>query len=105
MPEIDIKFIVDAKEIPVHCCVLAALSPNYEAQFYGVMAEKDIITVKDVFKEFLQFFYMNEVPLTLDNIEDVLNLATQSLVDELVTVVDVDQLGWCYQLSRHCADK
>ena len=107
----DIKFIVDSEEIYAHRCVLAALSPRYEAQFYGDLAEKDSIEVEEIssaaFKEFLQFFYTNEVTLTLENIEDVINLAKQSLVDELViecinflmTVIGIDKLLWCHQLA------
>lgn len=107
----DIKFIVEEQEIHAHRCILAALSPRYKAQFYGAMAEKDVIRVNDVpaaaFDEFLQFFYMDEVKLTLENIEDVLDLASQSLVDELVAEcanflqdsIGLDKLLWCYRLA------
>lgn len=106
----DIKFIVDGEVIPAHGCVLAALSPKYETQFYGGRLEKYTINVEDVssgaFNEFLQFFYMDEVTLTLANIEDVVNLAKQSLVDELVAecinylidLVGSDKVVWCYRL-------
>lgn len=109
----DVNFIVESEVIPAHRCILAALSPKYKAQFYGALAEKDVIKVADIspaaFKEFLQFFYMDEVMLTLENIEDVLNLAKQSLVDNLVTectnflveVIGMDRLLWCYQLALH----
>lgn len=107
----DTNFVVDGEEIRAHRCVLAALSPRYEAQFYGAMAQEDTITVDDVspaaFQEFLQFFYLDEVTLTLDNIEDVLNLAKQSLVDELVSectnflldVVGMDKLIWFFRFA------
>lgn len=107
----DIKFVIGSKEIPAHRCVLAALSPKYKTQFYGSMPEKDDINVVGAsaaaFKEFLQFFYTDEVTLTIENIEDVLNLAKQSLVDDLVDectqflikMVGMDKLVWCYQLA------
>lgn len=107
----DIKFIIDAHEIQAHRCLLAALSPRYKTQFYGAMAEKDVINVNGVsaaaFDEFLQFFYMDEVNLTIENIEHVLDLAKQSLVDELVTecidflleAIGLDKLLWGYRLA------
>lgn len=107
----DIKFIVGSEQIPAHRSVLAALSPKYKAQFYGAMAEVNTVNVEDVsaaaLEEFLQFFYTDEVKLTIDNIEDVLNLAQQSLVDHLVeecmqflmNMVGLDKLIWCYRLA------
>lgn len=107
----DIKFIIDAQEIHAHRCLLAALSPRYKAQFYGAMAEKGVINVSGVsaaaFDEFLQFFYMDAVKLTIENIENVLDLAKQSLVDELVTecidflldAIGLDKLLWGYRLA------
>lgn len=107
----DIKFVVDAHEIDAHRCLLAALSPKYKAQFYGAMPEKERINVTGVsaaaFDEFLQFFYMDEVKLTIANIEDVLSLAQQSLVDEFVfqcihfltDAIGMDKLLWGYRLA------
>lgn len=119
----DIIFVIESEQIPAHRCVLAALSPRYKAQFCGAMVKKDVINVKDVssaaFKEFLQFFYKNKVILTIKNIEDVLNLAKQSLVDELVdectyflldlvrkdnllqtSAIQMENLVWFYQLAH-----
>lgn len=108
----NIKFIVDGEVIPAHRCILAALSPMFETQFYGGRSVlKDAMNIEDVssdaFNEFLQFFYMDEVTLTLENIEDILNLAKQSLVDELVAecvnylidLVGSDKVVWCYRLA------
>ncbi|XP_031633846.1 uncharacterized protein LOC116347411 isoform X1 [Contarinia nasturtii] len=84
----DIIFIVHSKKIYAHRCVLAALSPKYETQFYGSLPDKDVITVDGVssaaFEEFLQFFYLDELTMSIENIGDVLYLAQQSLVDDLV---------------------
>lgn len=71
--------------------MLAALSPKFKAQLCDAIAEMDTINVKDVsasaFNDFVQFFYKHEISLTADNTEDVLNLAKQSLVDELVECI------------------
>lgn len=84
----DIKFLVKGEVIWAHKCILSALSPKYEAQFYGVFDDKssESIEVKDVsaacFKEFLQLFYLDQIELTHKNIAGVLTLATASLVDD-----------------------
>ncbi|XP_055303268.1 BTB/POZ domain-containing protein 6-B-like [Sitodiplosis mosellana] len=119
----DVTFIVESELIRAHRCVLATHSPKYKAQFYGAHPDKIQISVDVVsavaFKEFLQFFYFDEIALTVENIEAVLNLAKQSLVDTFVTecinflieVVTVDNLCWAYhiaifhdikQLKDHC---
>lgn len=106
----DVIFMVDSEKIRAHQCVLSAFSPKYEAQFYGIHPEMEIL-VDDVtsgaFKEFLQFFYLEEVILKTENIEAVLNLAKQSLVDDfvgecirfLVDSMTVENLCWCYRLA------
>lgn len=119
----DIKFLIDSAVIPAHRNIMAAISPKYKTQFYGHMAEKNVIHVNGVtaaaFQEFLQFFYTDKVALTMENIEDVLSLCKQSLVDDLVNEcsnflideVRLVQLLWCYelagqygldQLKKHC---
>ncbi|KAG4078569.1 hypothetical protein HA402_002683 [Bradysia odoriphaga] len=84
----DVTFIVESKKIRAHKCVLAAISPKYHAQFYGLQRDEGEIIVQDVttveFEEFLRFFYLDEINLTADNVEGVLNLVKQSLVDEFV---------------------
>ncbi|XP_055303200.1 uncharacterized protein LOC129568895 [Sitodiplosis mosellana] len=88
----DIKFKVGHEEIWAHKCVLAALSPKYETQFYGAGEFDDknsnMIEVKEVtaaaFTEFLQFFYLKHFQLTHENIEHVFTLAEASLVEEFV---------------------
>lgn len=107
----DVTFIVDSEKIHAHRCVLAALSPKYKAQFYGPNRDAGDIEMKDItaaaFNEFLQFFYLDEVILTVENIESTLNLAQQSLVDEfieeciafLMETVAVDNLCSVYRLA------
>lgn len=86
----DIKFKIGNVEIPAHKCVLAAFSPKYQRQFYGDFDDKncDCIELKEpnvsasAFNEYLQFFYLNHVELTHENVADVLFLTKESLVDE-----------------------
>lgn len=85
----DIRFVVRSEEIMAHRCVLAAISPKYMAQFYGLMPDSGNINVNDAsaapFNEFLKFFYAKNIQLTDKNIDDVLQLAKQSPIDDLVT--------------------
>lgn len=84
----DIKFNIDGEIIPAHRCVLAALSLEHEEKFYGLEPHK-VFNLTNVsaaaFKEFLQFYYLQKVVLTTENVETVLNLAKQSLVENFVT--------------------
>lgn len=84
----DITFLVDSQRIRAHRWVLAAASPKFKAQFFGPNADTNDIVIPKVsaaaFNQFLQFFYNESVVLTMETIEEVLNLAKQSLVDEFV---------------------
>lgn len=107
----DVTFIVNSESIHAHRCVLAAISPKYKTQFYGAHPDNGDIYVKDVsasaFKEFLQFFYLEDFVLTMENIETVLNLTKQSLVDAffaecsdfLTEMVTVDCVCTAYQIA------
>lgn len=111
----DVTFIVELESIRAHRCILATLSPKYKAQFYGVQPDTGDIHVNNVsaaaFKEFLQFFYLENIVLTKENIDEVLNLAKQSLVNGFVTecidfvkevtmaTMDIDNVCWAYPLA------
>lgn len=85
----DVTFIVELEKIRAHKSILAAISPKYKAQFYGLHSDQGDIVVEDVtasaFKEFLQLFYLENPKVTKENIEGVLNLAKQSLAENLFT--------------------
>lgn len=78
----DIRFIFedadDIVKLPAHKEILAASSPTFDAMFNGDLKEEGDVRIVDVsaaaFEEFLQFFYGNQVHLTLDNISEVLYL-------------------------------
>lgn len=106
----DVTFIVRSNEIRAHKSILAANSPKYKAQLYGLQSDKGDIIVNDVstdaFEEFLQFFYLGKANLTMQNIEDVLSLAKQSLFDGLVEACvlflskNVDDLEDAFLVNR-----
>lgn len=64
--------------IPAHKCHLVLVSNAFNAMFSGSWSEQkdaDIVDASpDAFKEFLQFFYLNEIELTMENVEEVLDL-------------------------------
>lgn len=103
----DIKFKIGSECISAHKCVLASLSPKYEAQFYGEFDDtnSEFIEVKGVsasaFKEFLQFFYCDEINLTRENIEEVLFLTKESLVDEFFKIC-INFLSGTYSIENVC---
>lgn len=80
----DVQFIFEVKgdneavKISAHKEVLAAMSPVFNAMFNGELKEKGDVKIVDVsaaaFEEFLKFFYDDEVKLTMEHIEDVINL-------------------------------
>lgn len=65
-------------EVPVHKNILAVASKVFEKMFYGPLKEGDSVKIVDAdasaFKEFLQFFYLEKVTLTIRNIETVVCL-------------------------------
>lgn len=65
-------------KIPAHKNLLAAASDVFKRMFYGPLKETDNVRIGGVnaaaFKEFLQFFYIENVKLTIDNITDVMDL-------------------------------
>lgn len=77
----DVKFVFDdgAKEITAHKLILAINSPVFHQMFFGALKEtgdiKIVDTSPEAFTEFLQFFYLNEIKLTGDNIKEVMELA------------------------------
>lgn len=81
----DVYFVFGSKlkdeRIPAHKCLLTAGSDAFKAMFYGEMAEKSDIPIVDAsvaaFQEFLQFFYRDDVQLTMENIFEVVNLANK----------------------------
>lgn len=72
----DFAFKFESEKVPVHKCILANVSPVFRAMFSGPIKEKgDSVEIIDsnaeAFKEFLQFFYLDEAMLTKEHIQQV----------------------------------
>lgn len=106
-----VTFIVESEQIHAHRNVLAALSPKYEAQFYGNQADERDIYVEDIstasFNEFIKLFYLGKADFTLENIEDIINLSKQCLVNAFVVKcknflqsrISKQNVCWIYQVA------
>lgn len=74
----DVCFLIGETKIPAHKNLLAAASDVFKRMFYGPLRETDNVRIDGVngtaFKEFLQFFYIENVKLTIENIADVMDL-------------------------------
>lgn len=74
--------------IPAHKIILARDSAVFKAMFYGPMKETGDIRLTNVseaaFKEFLQFFYLAEVELDVENLVDVMHLGHKYMVAKCV---------------------
>lgn len=74
--------------IPAHKNLLATNSDVFEKMFYGDLKEDGDVKITDisadVFKEFLQFFYLSQVQLTDEHIAGVLYLGNKYNVEMCV---------------------
>lgn len=100
-----------AEKLPAHRVILATTSPVFKAMFFGPLKEGDAVKIDDsnakAFKEFLQFFYLPEVTLSIENIEEVVRLADkydmlecfETCAEFLQTNLTIDNMVWGYQLA------
>lgn len=110
----DIKFVFqqnDTVEVLVaHKLILAAGSPVFKAMFFGLLKENEMVEIVDAsveeFKEFLQFFYLPKVTLSMENTEGVAHLADKyDMIDCLKMCgfsedrLTNENLFWAYQLA------
>lgn len=91
----DIHFVFmtedgESDRIPAHKMLLSAASAVFAKMFNGTWKEKDEVTIVDTpvaaFREFLQFFYLNDVNLTMENVDKVMNLGQMYDVTECLSV-------------------
>lgn len=82
----DIHFLVDNNggdihHIPAHKLILSTGSKVFKTMFYGSIPEGNDVKISNgtssAFKEFLQFFYLDEITLTSENIAQVMNFVRQ----------------------------
>lgn len=68
-------FTNERELIPVHSLLLSVRSPSLRKLFDGKRTKIPLTTISaSEFKEFLQFFYLNEFQLTFDNFVNVVNI-------------------------------
>lgn len=76
----DVYFVLAStgERVPAHKIVLSSASKVFDAMLYGSLKEEGDIKIVDAsaeaFKKFLQFFYVNNVQLTMENISEVMYL-------------------------------
>lgn len=112
----DVHFMFETNDgefdrIPAHKLLLCAASDVFQTMFNGTWKEKNEVVIVDtpilVFKEFLQFFYMDRVNLTVENVTKVMNLGQMYNVTECLSVcaqflknhLNEDNVCWCYELA------
>lgn len=109
----DVWFMIDGERIPCHKLVLSTGSPWFKAMFHGSLPEQGDVDLSDSstsaeFKEFLQFFYLHDVKLTITNIAGVFDLVKRSMVDEyfvecetfLIKNLTIQNMCLGYQLAQ-----
>lgn len=109
----DVEFIFeeDAGVIPAHKAILASASPVFYTMFFGSLKEGDAVKITDtsieVFMEFIKFFYMPNVTVSLENLEEVLRLADKyDVPDHLKSYVNLiknqlteENMIWGYKIA------
>lgn len=113
----DVHFCFDIGDeqfvkIPAHKAILSSLSPVFHIMFYGLIQEGNEIKITDaspdVFKQFLQFFYLAEVKLTVEHVANVMNLGNKYKVTEcldacstfLVQCITMDTVFSMYDMAK-----
>lgn len=99
------------RRVPAHKCILAIASVVFHRMFYGELKEDGEVQIVDVsadgFSEFLQFFYLEEVQLSGDNLAEVITLADKydvpgcmHLCEQFLDItLTLDSVCWCYELA------
>lgn len=114
----DVNFVFDVDsdhpvKIPAHKAILSLKNAEFGAMFYGVGVGKEIDDIpirdagEDAFKEFLQFFYLDQVRLTAKNIARVMSLCKKYKMDECMKTCEsimrkslpVDEMCFGYRVA------
>lgn len=112
----DFHFVFETSDseferVPVHKDFLITASDVFEVMFNGSWEEMDEVRVFDspvaAFKEFLQFFYLGRVKITVANVARVMYLADKyNLVDGLsvcarfiASTLTDENVCWAYELA------
>lgn len=117
----DVFFVFHAngricEKVPAHKSILSVISTVFDDIFYGDAVAPaisgNIINVYDttaeIFKEFLQFFYLSTVQLTAKNFFSVMELVTKYGIEDCVLdacselceiTITLDNICWGYELA------
>lgn len=111
----DVNFVFkideETEKVPAQKYILAASSPVFHAMFFGSIKEKDVVKIADsypdAFKEFLQFCYLEEVTLTMENIKEVVRLTDKydmadclkNYAASIIEKLTIDNMCYGYQLA------
>lgn len=111
----DISFIFNVngirEQVPAHRAIMAVNSDAFDAMFYGELSESNSVEIVDAsidgFKEFLRFFYMDKVKLTMQNIADVVKLSKKYLLESapmiceqfLMDSLSIENVCFSYELA------
>lgn len=114
----DVSFVFETEVVPAHKFILATGSSVFKAMFYGPLrSESNKITIEDAtadeFKQFLQFFYIEEVHLSPTNIMSIINLCQRfDLMDALISCakslkssLSNDDVCWGYAIALSINDQ
>ncbi|XP_037024435.1 BTB/POZ domain-containing protein 6-A-like [Bradysia coprophila] len=85
----DVFFICGKNEmnerIPAHKILLAGSTNVFEKMFYGTLCEGDEVVIADAtpngFRQFLHYFYVNDMQFSLEFIDELMYLAKKYLLD------------------------
>ena len=86
----DVHLVVEGAKFPAHRVVLAAASPYFQAMFTGGFKENEMseITLNETSSEglkcVLDAIYTAELPLSVENVCDIITLANQLQLNEIV---------------------
>lgn len=101
----------DTHEVSAHKLILATASLVFYKMFYGLMEDYQYVNISDAtcdgFKEFLQFFYLKKVTITMEHIEEFMVLAKKYQMFECKNIcahymeckLTLENVCWGYQLA------
>lgn len=107
----DVHFVFGNERIPAHKNMLALGSLVFKIMFFGSLPEKGDVKIVDasseVFKEFLQFFYLDTVHLKIKNLVDLMRLCRKYEMDmglkicedEFIKSISIDSACWSYSMA------
>lgn len=116
----DVTFVFETddeiEKVPANKAILAAESSVFYSMFFGLWKEEGDVKIVDAgvdaFKEFLQFFYLPKVAISMENIETVARLADKYDVLHFLNAcaqlfemkLTKENMCYAYQMALHLKD-